>query len=344
MFPSARKRIRSAIEAERGVVRDHHRRLAASSCTAWRRSSRISPPVFESRLPVGSSANTTVGFDTSARAIATRCCWPPESSDGRCERRSFEADRADQLLEPRLVGLLARDRQRQRDVLLGGEHRQQVEELEDEADVLAAELRQVAVAERRDLGAVDRDAAGGRPVEARRGCASASTCPSPTAPSPSSAGRARPRGRRRGARRPRCRPRRTGGRRRRRRRRLRSPASPPPSVRADRTLAIVGRPGKLPSGSGREAVPLHPGPTPVPPGGAGRAGRAGRPSPRPRLPRALRRVSRAARAGVPDRARRPGLHLVGNRGDGVGGREPLLAGRPGRRRLGRRVRRALARR
>ena len=31
----------------------------------------MSAPVFESRLPVGSSANITVGFDTSARAIAT---------------------------------------------------------------------------------------------------------------------------------------------------------------------------------------------------------------------------------------------------------------------------------
>ncbi len=48
----------------------------------------MSCPVFESRLPVGSSAKTTVGRETSARAIATRCCWPPESSDGRCVRRS----------------------------------------------------------------------------------------------------------------------------------------------------------------------------------------------------------------------------------------------------------------
>ncbi len=30
--------------------------------------------VCESRLPVGSSANMTVGCETSARAIATRCC------------------------------------------------------------------------------------------------------------------------------------------------------------------------------------------------------------------------------------------------------------------------------
>ena len=42
----------------------------------------------ESRLPVGSSANTTSGRATSARAHATRCCWPPDSSDGLWLRRS----------------------------------------------------------------------------------------------------------------------------------------------------------------------------------------------------------------------------------------------------------------
>ena len=50
-------------------------------------SSRISPLVFESRLPVGSSAKTIVGLLTSARPIATRCCCPPESSEGRWSRR-----------------------------------------------------------------------------------------------------------------------------------------------------------------------------------------------------------------------------------------------------------------
>jgi hypothetical protein len=39
-------------------------------------------PVRESRLPVGSSASTIGGRLTSARAIATRCCWPPERRDG----------------------------------------------------------------------------------------------------------------------------------------------------------------------------------------------------------------------------------------------------------------------
>ena len=117
------------------VVRDHHHRLTEPSSTS-RSSSRISALVFESRFPVGSSANTTVGCETSARAIATRCCWPPESSDGRWLSR-VAARRDHQILEERRVGLLAGDREREKDVLLGRQHRQQVEELEDEADVLA---------------------------------------------------------------------------------------------------------------------------------------------------------------------------------------------------------------
>jgi hypothetical protein len=48
-----------------------------------RLTSRISPNASSaeavSRLPVGSSANTTRGCIARARAIATRCCWPPDS-------------------------------------------------------------------------------------------------------------------------------------------------------------------------------------------------------------------------------------------------------------------------
>ena len=39
--------------------------------------------VVVSSAPVGSSAKRTAGRVTSARAIATRCCCPPDSSDGR---------------------------------------------------------------------------------------------------------------------------------------------------------------------------------------------------------------------------------------------------------------------
>ena len=38
--------------------------------------------VFGSRLPVGSSAMRIIGRLTNARAIATRCCSPPDSSSG----------------------------------------------------------------------------------------------------------------------------------------------------------------------------------------------------------------------------------------------------------------------
>ena len=39
----------------------------------------ISMLVRVSRLPVGSSARMRAGVLTRARAMATRCCWPPES-------------------------------------------------------------------------------------------------------------------------------------------------------------------------------------------------------------------------------------------------------------------------
>ncbi len=153
-----------------------------NSSTAWRSSRSTSPLAFESRLPVGSSAKTTAGLETSARATATRCCWPPESSEGRWVRRSLEPDRVDQPVEPLAVGLAAGDRERQHEVLLGGEHRQQVEELEDEAELVAAQLGQLAVVEVGDLLAVEDDGARGRLGRGRRGCASGSTCRSPTAP------------------------------------------------------------------------------------------------------------------------------------------------------------------
>src|SRR6266702_4086829 len=51
----------------------------------------ISSLVSSSRLPVGSSASSTVGSLTRARATATRCCCPPDSSPGRCLARSARA-------------------------------------------------------------------------------------------------------------------------------------------------------------------------------------------------------------------------------------------------------------
>ena len=74
---TTRRRIESTIEwswvAMRTVVPV---RLIRSS------SSMMSWLVSGSRLPVGSSASSTIGRFTNARAIATRCCSPPESSCG----------------------------------------------------------------------------------------------------------------------------------------------------------------------------------------------------------------------------------------------------------------------
>ena len=49
--------------------------VAASSAIT----SSTSPIISGSRAEVGSSNSITVGSMQSARAIATRCCWPPES-------------------------------------------------------------------------------------------------------------------------------------------------------------------------------------------------------------------------------------------------------------------------
>ncbi len=56
--------------------------------------SRMSAVDEESRFPVGSSARIIAGSVTSARAIATRCCWPPDSSPGLCSARSPSPTRA----------------------------------------------------------------------------------------------------------------------------------------------------------------------------------------------------------------------------------------------------------
>ncbi len=61
---------------------------AALSRLIWaRRISRITAALSGSRLPVGSSASTSAGRCASARATATRCISPPDSSRGRLPAR-----------------------------------------------------------------------------------------------------------------------------------------------------------------------------------------------------------------------------------------------------------------
>src|SRR5919197_1327489 len=66
-----------------------------------------------------------------------------------------QPDLGDQLVVPAWLGLAAGDLERQEDVLLRREHRQQVEELEDEADVIAPQRGQPGVVEAGHLGIAD---------------------------------------------------------------------------------------------------------------------------------------------------------------------------------------------
>ena len=113
-----------------------------------------------SSAEVGSSNSMTLGFMQSERAIATRCCWPPESWPGYLLRLFGNLDALEVLHGDRfgfrLRHLLHPDR-RQRQVVEHGQVRKQVEVLEHHAD-LAAHLVDVleVVGE---LDAVDDDAA-----------------------------------------------------------------------------------------------------------------------------------------------------------------------------------------
>ena len=102
-----------------------------------------------SRLPVGSSATSSVGRVTMARAIATRCCWPPDSSAGVCVSRPSSPTSASAFMRE-LAALAGRDAaidQRQLDILGGRGARQQIVALEDEADIEVAQRRAAAAVE-----------------------------------------------------------------------------------------------------------------------------------------------------------------------------------------------------
>ena len=83
----------ATLPSARWTRREHR----AARCGSWvisisvvpisarRRNSRsiTASPVAWSRLPVGSSASSSLGRGANARASATRCCSPPESWPGR---------------------------------------------------------------------------------------------------------------------------------------------------------------------------------------------------------------------------------------------------------------------
>ena len=56
--------------------------IVMPSCASFTMTSKTSPTISGSRAEVGSSNNITIGSIHRARAIATRCCWPPDSWPG----------------------------------------------------------------------------------------------------------------------------------------------------------------------------------------------------------------------------------------------------------------------
>ena len=121
-------------------VRDLHdgraRRLSSQ------KSSMISRACVEWRLPVGSSARSSAGAWTTARAMPTSCCWPPESWLGK---RSFLAtiwkrSRMSATMPCALFGGQVLVGERQVDILGDGEIVEQVIALEDHADALTGEI------------------------------------------------------------------------------------------------------------------------------------------------------------------------------------------------------------
>ena len=169
--PSRMWRMRSAIWAASGlwVIM---RTVWLSSRLDWRSILRTASEFLVSRLPVGSSARTMAGRLMRARAIATRCCSPPESSLGRWSRRpsmpsmsvrwSRRGLSSSRLVDGAEVGDVVGDL----DVAHGGERGQQVEALEDEADLGAAHFGAFGIGEFGEVDAVDEDGAGGGAGEA----------------------------------------------------------------------------------------------------------------------------------------------------------------------------------
>ena len=129
----------------------------------WMRaiSRRMSPRSFASRFDSGSSNRNTLGWRTTARPIATRWRWPPDSALGRRSRYGSRPRLSAVASTRRRISASGQvlDAQPERHVLEHGHVRVERVALEHHRDV-ALGRRQV-----RDVAAVDQDLTGGRLLE-----------------------------------------------------------------------------------------------------------------------------------------------------------------------------------
>ena len=129
---------------------------------SWR---RMSSAWSEARFPVGSSAKRIFGRLTSERAMATRCCWPPESWLGLWSMRSARPTSVEDFRGALFAVGRAGIDHRQRDIVQGARAGEQIEHLENEADGLGAQGRALIVGEPGDVLAHQMVGPVGGPVE-----------------------------------------------------------------------------------------------------------------------------------------------------------------------------------
>ena len=118
-----------------------------------------------SRFPVGSSAKSTRGRLAKARAIATRCCSPPDNWAGKWSARAASPTRSSRTRPREAASEIAAQLERDRDVLERGQRRDELKALEHEAYLFSAELCPRIFGERAEVDAVDQDRAPRRGVE-----------------------------------------------------------------------------------------------------------------------------------------------------------------------------------
>ena len=115
------------VDALVDVVGDQQDGDAAGRCRSRRTRSSRSSRVCASTEPNGSSMSSRTGSQARARAMATRCCMPPDSCHGYLLRGAGQADaaRASRAAPRRWARLRLGAAQRQRDVVPDGQPREQ---------------------------------------------------------------------------------------------------------------------------------------------------------------------------------------------------------------------------
>ncbi len=176
--------------------------VCPASTVARSRSSTLWADVVSS-APVGSSANRTSGRVTSARAMATRCCWPPDSSRGRCRPRSARPTDESAAFTSAREGRRPASRSGRLTFCSAVSDPTRLKLWNTNPIRERRQGGQLAVGGRRDVAVAQERRARRRRARVRPRCAAAWTCPSPKDPSLPSSCRAESRCRRRRRRGPR---------------------------------------------------------------------------------------------------------------------------------------------